>query len=174
LREAGVTHEAGEPTKAGVVGRRDVLSTIGFWIATVASAAILGIPSVRFAAGKSLEQVTEHWVPIGSPDKLTPGDFTSVVYSFRLKDAWREVKKEGLIYVRSAPRGGSSGEFLALSGVCTHLGCNVRWSTDASRFACPCHSGLYDADGAVISGPPPKPLRQLETRVTDGVLEAHI
>jgi hypothetical protein len=46
--------------------------------------------------------VTEHWVPIGSPDKLTPGDFTSVVYAFRLKAAWREVKKEGLIYVRSA------------------------------------------------------------------------
>jgi menaquinol-cytochrome c reductase iron-sulfur subunit len=169
-----VTHDAQEPNEARVVGRRDVLSTIGFWIATLASAAILGIPSVRFAVGKSLEQAVEHWVPIGAADALKPGDFTSVVYSFRVKDAWREVKKEGLIYVRSAPRGGAS-DFQALSGVCTHLGCNVRWSKDTSRFACPCHSGVYDSDGAVISGPPPKPLRQLETRVTeDGVLEAQI
>ena len=175
-----MTHEAGEPTgghepsRPGVVGRRDVLSTFGFWIATLASAAVLGIPSIRFAVGRSLEKVVEHWVPIGAPDALKPGDFTSVVYSFRVKDAWREVKKEGLIYVRSAPRGGAS-DFQALSGVCTHLGCNVRWTKDTSRFACPCHSGVYDSDGAVISGPPPRPLRQLETRVTeDGVLEAKI
>jgi Rieske Fe-S protein len=175
-----VTHQPGEPAKAHdpsgprVVGRRDVLSTFGFWIATLASAAVLGIPSIRFAVGRSLEQVVEHWVPIGAPDALKPGEFTPVVYSFRVKDAWREVKKEGLIYVRSAPKGGAS-DFQALSGVCTHLGCNVRWTKETSRFACPCHSGVYDSDGAVISGPPPRPLRQLETRVTeDGVLEAKI
>lgn len=175
-----MTQQEGGPTKAHasnespVIGRRDVLSTFGFWIATVASAAVLGIPSIRFAVGRSLEKVVEHWVPVGAADALKPGDFTSVVYVFRVKDAWREVKKEGLIYVRPAPRGGAS-DFQALSGVCTHLGCNVRWNKDTSRFACPCHSGVYDSDGTVISGPPPKPLRRLETRVTeDGVLEAKI
>lgn len=169
-----MTHQGGEPNEARDTGRRDFISTIGFWIATVASVAILGIPSVRFAVGRSLEKVVEHWVPVGAVDALKPGDFTSVVYSFRVKDAWREVKKEGLIYVRPAPPGGAS-DFQALSGVCTHLGCNVRWSKETSRFACPCHSGVYDSDGAVISGPPPRPLRRLETRVTeDGVLEANI
>jgi Rieske Fe-S protein len=172
--QSGEPNEAREPNGARIVGRRDVLSTIGFWLATVASVAVLGIPSVRFAVGKSLQQVVEHWVPVGAVDALKLGDFTSVVYSFRVKDAWREVKKEGLIYVRSAPRGGAS-DFQALSGVCTHLGCNVRWSKETSRFACPCHSGVYDSDGAVISGPPPRPLRQLDTRVTeDGVLEVQI
>lgn len=134
---------------------------------------LIGVPGLRFAIGQSLEERTEHWVRIGRPDDLPP-DFTPVVYELRVKDAWREVKKEGLIYVRPIRRGGSSGEFLALSAVCTHLGCNVRWRPETSRFACPCHAGFYDAAGEVISGPPPRPLRRLETRVRDGVLEAHI
>jgi Rieske Fe-S protein len=161
-------------TAAPSVGRRDLLSTLSFWVATVAATVVLGVPGVRFAAGKSLEQKQEHWVPLGQPDDLAPDDFTRVVYGFRIKDAWREVNKEGLIYVRPVQRAGASGEFLALSAVCTHLGCNVRWRAAESRFACPCHAGYYDPTGEVISGPPPRPLRQLETRVRDGVLEAHI
>jgi Rieske Fe-S protein len=156
------------------VRRREVVSTIGFWAATLSAGALIGIPGARFAVGASLEQKPEYWVRVGRPDALAPDDFTRVVYEFRMKDAWREVKKEGLIYVRPIRRAGSSGEFLALSAVCTHLGCNVRWRPEAQRFGCPCHAGFYDANGDVISGPPPRPLRKLETRVRDGVLEAHI
>jgi Rieske Fe-S protein len=166
-----VTHEASEPDPSPKVGRRDALSTFGFWIATVASMVILGIPGVRFAMGKSLDKQPEQWVPLGSPDKLPSADFSSVAYQVRGKDAWREVKKEGLIYVQSA----GSGGYLALSAVCTHLGCNVRWSKTAAHFACPCHQGVYDSKGAVISGPPPRPLRQLETRLDEnGLLEARL
>lgn len=166
--------EQGTPDEAPTVRRRELLATIGFWTATFAAVTLLGVPAARFAAGNSLEQKPEHWVPIGAPDKLAPNDFTRIVYEFRMKDAWREVTKEGLIYVRPMQRAGASGEFLALSAVCTHLGCNVRWRPEDSRFACPCHAGFYDPNGDVISGPPPRPLRHLETRVRDGVLEAHI
>lgn len=159
---------------APTVRRRELLATVGFWTATLTAMTLLGVPAVRFATGNSLEQQPEHWVPIGAPDKLAPNDFTRVVYELRVKDAWREVTKEGLIYVRPIQRAGASGEFRALSAVCTHLGCNVRWRPEDSKFACPCHAGFYDANGDVISGPPPRPLRQLETRVRDGVLEAHI
>jgi menaquinol-cytochrome c reductase iron-sulfur subunit len=168
-----VTHETDKPDHAPTVGRRDLLSTIGFWIASAASVLVLGIPSVRFAVGKSLDKATEQWVPLGSPDKLAAGDFTPVVYQFRTKDAWREVTKEGVIYVQPTSGAGAAA-FTALSAVCTHLGCNVRWSKAASHFTCPCHQGIYDSQGAVISGPPPRPLRQLETRIQDGVLQAHL
>lgn len=166
--------EQGTPDEAPTIRRRELLATIGFWTATFTAVTLLGVPAARFAAGNSLEQKPEHWVPIGAPDKLAPNDFTRIVYEFRMKDAWREVTKEGLIYVRPMQRAGASGEFLALSAVCTHLGCNVRWRPEDSRFACPCHAGFYDPNGDVISGPPPRPLRHLETRVRDGVLEAHI
>jgi len=50
--------------------------------------------------------------------------------------------------------------FVALSRVCTHLGCLVDYQKDKKRLLCPCHAGIYDLSGNVTSGPPPKPLQQ--------------
>ena len=50
--------------------------------------------------------------------------------------------------------------FTAFTVHCTHLGCPVRWVADAKLFLCPCHGGVYYADGTVSAGPPPKPLPQ--------------
>lgn len=51
--------------------------------------------------------------------------------------------------------------FLALSAVCTHLGCTVRANTD-SGFSCPCHGSRYQPDGTNYAGPAPKPLDAFE------------
>ena len=37
--------------------------------------------------------------------------------------------------------------FQAFSSTCPHLGCKVRWEADAARFFCPCHNGVFNADG---------------------------
>lgn len=151
------------------VARREFLSTLVFWGATIAAVGALGIPTVRFAIGKSLEAAEKKWISVGAIDRIPTGnDFKAVVYQFRTKDAWREVTKEGLLYARAE----GSDRFTVYSAVCSHLGCNVRWQKDEGRFACPCHAGFYDPDGNVISGPPPQPLTRLETRVKDGVVEA--
>jgi cytochrome b6-f complex iron-sulfur subunit len=60
-----------------------------------------------------------------------------------------------------------SGELVALSAVCTHLGCTVAYNQSAQIFKCPCHGGTYDRDGNVIAGPPPEPLERLNIRVED-------
>jgi cytochrome b6-f complex iron-sulfur subunit len=60
------------------------------------------------------------------------------------------------------------GELIALSAVCTHLGCIVQWEKDKQDFLCPCHAGHYSADGAVTAGPPPKPLKKLPFTVSGG------
>ncbi|MCW8858666.1 MAG: ubiquinol-cytochrome c reductase iron-sulfur subunit [Deltaproteobacteria bacterium] len=51
-----------------------------------------------------------------------------------------------------------AGEFVALSAVCTHLGCIVKWVDDSQEFLCPCHAGRFSTAGQVLGGPPPKPL----------------
>ena len=61
-----------------------------------------------------------------------------------------------------------NGDLVALSAVCTHLGCVVQWQKANEQFLCPCHGGLYTADGTVISGPPPKPLEKLSFVVANG------
>ena len=59
----------------------------------------------------------------------------------------------------------SSKGFLAFSKVCTHLGCLVKYDSERQVFICPCHAGIFDLEGNVISGPPPKPLPRFSVRV---------
>lgn len=54
---------------------------------------------------------------------------------------------------------------LAVSLVCTHLGCIVKWDGQRQRFQCPCHDGFFDQTGKVISGPPPAPLEPLDVKI---------
>ena len=60
---------------------------------------------------------------------------------------------------------GEDGTFRAFSLVCTHLACTVNWNPEKRTFYCPCHDGLFDAEGNVISGPPPTPLERLKVEV---------
>lgn len=62
------------------------------------------------------------------------------------------------------------GALVALSAVCTHMGCIVQWQKDRQEFFCPCHGGRYTSDGAVISGPPPRPLPKLPFAVANGII----
>ncbi|HEB62187.1 MAG TPA: ubiquinol-cytochrome c reductase iron-sulfur subunit [Bacteroidetes bacterium] len=53
----------------------------------------------------------------------------------------------------------------ALSTTCTHLGCTVYWQQDKNRFYCPCHQGVFNPDGEVVSGPPPRKLDSYSTEI---------
>jgi Rieske Fe-S protein len=49
--------------------------------------------------------------------------------------------------------------YVAFSRLCTHHGCPIFFHPEQNIFACPCHGGVFSAtDGAVLDGPPPKPL----------------
>jgi cytochrome b6-f complex iron-sulfur subunit len=63
------------------------------------------------------------------------------------------------------------GQLRAFSAVCTHLGCLVQWKKDERIFLCPCHAGKFDANGNVISGPPPKPLPQYGVKVVENEIK---
>jgi len=67
------------------------------------------------------------------------------------------------------------GTWVALTAVCTHLGCTVQYEPQANRIHCACHGGVYDArTGANVSGPPPKPLKLFKVAVNDtGVDVSH-
>ena len=44
----------------------------------------------------------------------------------------------------------ADGSFLALSAVCTHMGCLVHWDRTTHRFECPCHHGQFDDQGQPV------------------------
>lgn len=62
------------------------------------------------------------------------------------------------------------GTLAAFSAVCTHLGCVVQWQKEKEEFLCPCHGGRFSAAGAVIAGPPPRPLDKLPVKETGGTI----
>jgi cytochrome b6-f complex iron-sulfur subunit len=55
--------------------------------------------------------------------------------------------------------------FIAFSRVCTHLGCLVDYDQKKQVFLCPCHAGIFDLEGSVVSGPPPKTLNVIPLRI---------
>jgi cytochrome b6-f complex iron-sulfur subunit len=58
-----------------------------------------------------------------------------------------------------------SGKFLALSAICTHAQCVVEYNPQKKEIDCPCHGGVFDLQGNVVAGPPPKPLAQYRAEV---------
>ena len=53
----------------------------------------------------------------------------------------------------------------ARSLLCTHMGCEVRWNEGMRTYNCPCHGGVYGADGVVAAGPPSHALRSVPVRI---------
>ncbi len=55
--------------------------------------------------------------------------------------------------------------YKVFSATCTHLGCKVKWEAHRQRFFCPCHKGIFDINGNVLEGPPPRPLDEYEITI---------
>ena len=58
-------------------------------------------------------------------------------------------------------------EFTVFAINCAHLGCPVRWFSESQLFMCPCHGGVYYADGSRASGPPERGLFTYEMKVEE-------
>jgi cytochrome b6-f complex iron-sulfur subunit len=56
--------------------------------------------------------------------------------------------------------------FLALYGVCTHLGCLPKWDNVNARFSCPCHGSQFELNGEWITGPAPRPMDRFAVTLT--------
>jgi nitrite reductase/ring-hydroxylating ferredoxin subunit len=55
--------------------------------------------------------------------------------------------------------------YLAISLVCTHLGCTVEQKDGG--YECPCHGSRYDSQGDVMRGPSNIPLKRLRAEINE-------
>lgn len=58
--------------------------------------------------------------------------------------------------------------FVAYSAISTHQGCIVDWEEGRRLFVSPCHGGLFDSHGNVVTGLPQRPLPRLRAEVIRG------
>jgi Rieske Fe-S protein len=59
----------------------------------------------------------------------------------------------------------SETEWKAFSAVCSHLNCTVQYEESKREIWCACHNGIYDLNGRVVSGPPPRPLDEMAVKI---------
>jgi hypothetical protein len=57
-----------------------------------------------------------------------------------------------------------NGSIHALSPICTHVGCEVKWNNAELTWDCPCHGARYSYDGRVMNGPTTKNLAKANIR----------
>ena len=64
-----------------------------------------------------------------------------------------------------------TGDYAAYSQSCTHLMCPVHFDVMTNQLVCPCHNGYFSAsDGAVVAGPPQRPLPRYEVNIAEGMI----
>lgn len=149
------------PASAPGSSRRSVLGrAVGALAATLG--AILGLPALRFLATPlGFGDEANTWLVLCRSDQVAAGPFVLAKY----ERPYRGFRQTGLVWVQRREAG-----LFAISASCTHLGCNVTWDPRQAKMLCPCHGGVYTADGEVISGPSRKPLLTLEIREKDGFI----
>ena len=123
---------------------------------------LMGIPAIAFIIGPALSgEQKKSWIRLGSVQKVETGTPTLYTVSLTRQTGWlEEVQKIGVYILTDNGR-----EFIAMSNICTHLGCRVRWIASEQIFISPCHNGIFDRNGKVVSGPPPRPLDRYEVKV---------
>ncbi|OGO71196.1 MAG: hypothetical protein A2Z37_07140 [Chloroflexi bacterium RBG_19FT_COMBO_62_14] len=143
--------------------RRQFLGALTWGIGALISAG-LGIPAVAYVIGPALQRKeAQDWIRIGSTTKVELGTPTLFKARVTRRAGWIENEEELSAYVRTD----NGRDFIAMSNICTHLGCRVRWVSGEQKFFCPCHNGVFDKDGNVLAGPPPRALDRFEIKVED-------
>jgi Rieske Fe-S protein len=103
------------------------------------------------------------WLHAGDADALEEGTPLPITLRVARPDGPSEVVDRKVVYLVK-----SGTAVRALDSTCTHLGCRTRFNPESKQIECPCHGGVYDVSGNVISGPPPAPLRAMTTRIEGG------
>jgi menaquinol-cytochrome c reductase iron-sulfur subunit len=153
--------EDAEPRPA----RRTV--TLAVVVGSCAIAAATAIPAAAFVAAPiSSKGAAGRWVRTLRLDQLVDGEPKRVAIVDDRRDAWTIERGVELGSVWVVKRGDKVSAF---SAVCPHLGCSVNIAPEAGGgFACPCHTSAFAPDGTRKSGPSPRDLDALATRIEEG------
>lgn len=148
------------------VTRRTFMMNVGIALNAIVGIAI-ATPVIAYLLGPvTRRKEYRHWIAIGGTKEFKPGETRLVRFRNPYHDSWDGETANVPAYVRcTAP-----DQFVVFAINCAHLGCPVRWFSESQLFMCPCHGGVYYADGSRASGPPERGLFTYEAKVDGGQL----
>jgi menaquinol-cytochrome c reductase iron-sulfur subunit len=101
------------------------------------------------------------WIEVGDVTRLTPNSPVELTFRRNRVDGWKVLSEKSTAWVVKQ----ADDRVVAFGPQCTHLGCAYHWEDGKNDFLCPCHTSVFSIDGAVISGPAPRPLDRYETKI---------
>jgi Rieske Fe-S protein len=101
-------------------------------------------PVLRFVLPPKVSEAATTSAVAGQVGELKPG--AGKIFRFG--------NQPGLLLMTAA------GQYKAFSAVCPHLQCTVQYRADLSQIWCACHNGMFNLNGQVVGGPPPKGLEE--------------
>jgi quinol---cytochrome c reductase iron-sulfur subunit, bacillus type len=152
---------------SGTASRRSFLGVL-LGLGTAGVGLLLAAPVMRFIFYPlSAKTRDSDWAEVGPVS-----DFANIKIPMRRtldlvqRDGWRKIVNTQVVYIDNKV----DGSLTALSSICPHLGCAASWRDSEEKFMCPCHGGVFARNGSCVSGPPPRAMDALETKVVDGKL----
>src|SRR5262245_19328043 len=149
----------------GPMSRRGFLFLFGLAVNAVA-AALFAIPIVGSILGPVRRMAEQAWIPLGPLSAFPESQTRLAIFRNPFVQAWDGETANVPCWVRRL--GAETFQVFAIN--CAHLGCPVRWFPESGLFMCPCHGGVYYADGSRASGPPPRGLFEYAYKVEAGQL----
>lgn len=140
----------------------------------------LGVTAAASAVlGAGLDHVLSAHPTPGTPEpeqRLTPdgGVWTTVARAADLPEGSAVRFDAGAVTGFVTRR---NGQVRAVSGICTHLGCQLDLNAPARTLNCPCHGATFSVTGAVVAHHlrvPLRPLPRIEARETGGAIQVFV
>lgn len=135
--------------------RRSFFSAFaGAWMLFTAAATAMTLGIVRFMFPNVLAEPPSQF-NVGPAKQFEPGSVNT---------QWVNEFQVWIVYLED------EGKLIALSTVCTHLGCTPSWQDADQKFKCPCHGSGFYKNGINFEGPAPRPLERFAISEVDGVV----
>ena len=161
--------ESPNPNDPRLVSRRWLLFKAGIALNGFVGL-VLAVPILRyFFAPWRKDSSYNSWVSLGACDEFPIGR-NAPRLSTRILPPIRGTARRTTLLAMCAAKAASQFSVFAIN--CAHLGCPVRWFPQSQLFMCPCHGGVYYADGSRASGPPERGLFTYNWKIASG--ELHI
>jgi menaquinol-cytochrome c reductase iron-sulfur subunit len=150
------------------LSRRGMLMKLGILL-NGAVGVVLAVPIVRYILSPVIRERTsgyESWLSLGPLGQFPTGQTRLATYRNPVVNPADGETANIPCWVRNVD--GEKFQVFAIN--CAHLGCPVRWFPQSGLFMCPCHGGVYYADGSLASGPPPRGLFTYHYKLEQGNL----